>query len=37
MDNRRRFLQNSAALLAGGTLLSSFTQKPFSIFSLVSN
>jgi predicted dehydrogenase len=33
MNNRRRFLQNSAALLAGGTLLSSFTQKPFSIFS----
>jgi len=33
MNNRRRFLQNSAALLAGGTLFSSFTQKPFSIFS----
>lgn len=32
MNNRRRFLQNSAALLAGGTMLSSFSKSPFSIF-----
>lgn len=32
MSDRRRFLQNSAALIAGGTLLSSFSESPFSIF-----
>jgi predicted dehydrogenase len=32
MNNRRRFLQNSAALLAGGTILSSFDNRSFSIF-----
>ena len=32
MSDRRRFLQNTAALLAGGTLLSSFEKQPFAIF-----
>jgi predicted dehydrogenase len=32
MSDRRRFLQNSAALLAGSSLLSSFDNSPFAIF-----
>lgn len=32
MSDRRRFLQNSAALIAGSTLLSSFSNKSFSMF-----
>src|SRR4030095_6329006 len=32
MTDRRRFLQQSATLFAGGTLLSSFDKQPFSIF-----
>lgn len=32
MADRRRFLQNSATLFAGGALLSSFSNEPFAIF-----
>ncbi len=32
MSHRRRFLQNSATLVTGGALLSSFSNKPFNIF-----
>ena len=32
MSDRRRFIQNSAALIAGSTLLSSFSIKSFGIF-----
>ena len=32
MTDRRRFLQTSATLLRGGTLFSSFSKEPFSIF-----
>ncbi len=33
MNDRRRFLKNSAALITGSTLLSSFSKHPFSIMS----
>src|SRR6186997_2318303 len=32
MSDRRRFLQTSATLLGGSTLLSSFSKEPFAIF-----
>ena len=32
MSDRRRFLQNTSALIAGGAVLSSFSKQPFSIF-----
>jgi predicted dehydrogenase len=32
MSHRRHFLQNTAALIAGSTLLSSFDNQPFGIF-----
>jgi predicted dehydrogenase len=32
MPNRRKFLQNSASLIAGGTLLSAFDNQAFAIF-----
>ena len=32
MTHRRKFLQDSALLLAGGTLLSSFDNRAFAIF-----
>ena len=32
MSDRRRFIQTSATLLGGSTLLSSFSKEPFAIF-----
>src|SRR3982751_2553174 len=32
MSSRKKFLQTSAALLAGGTVLSAFDNKTFAIF-----
>src|SRR4026208_2453540 len=32
MADRRRFLQTSATIVAGSTLLSSFSKEPFAIF-----